>query len=49
MSLIQNFFDSLILGFFFLWVFGILMGLLFAHHKKFGGFPKWKLDVCLEF
>ena len=34
---------------FFLWVFGILMGLLFAHHKKFGGFRKWKLDVCLKF
>ena len=41
MSLIQNFFGSLF--FFFLWVFGILMYLQFAHHNKFGGFSEMEV------
>ena len=44
MSLIQNFFGSLISVFsFFSWVFGILMGFLFAHHKKFRGFAEMEV------
>ena len=43
MSLIQNFFCSLFF-YFFLWVFGILMGFLFAHHKKFGGFFEMEVE-----
>ena len=29
--------------FFFSWVFGILMGFLFAHHKKFRGFSEMEV------
>ena len=29
--------------FFFLWVFGTLMGLLFAHHTNFGGFSEMEV------
>ena len=32
---------------FFLWVFGILLGLLFAHHKKLGGFSEMEVGCVL--
>ena len=45
--MIQNLFGSLISV--FLWVPRILIGLLFAHHKKFWGFFEMSLDVCWHF
>ena len=43
-------FDSkkfLVLCFFFFWVFGMLMGLMFAHHKKFGDCSEMEVGCVL--